>query len=69
MKLGPVGAGFGAVVTAFLYGGQACAVEITDVNSFFLLVARMQCFRESDDPTFITVVNHDCKALILSKKN
>ena len=28
----------------------------------------MQCFRESDVETFITVVNNDYEALILSKK-
>ena len=28
----------------------------------------MQCFRESDLETFITVVNYDYEALILSKK-
>ena len=29
----------------------------------------MHCFRQSGEETFIIVVNYDCKALILSKKN
>ena len=44
-------------------------MQCTDVNGCFLQVAKIRCFRQSGEETFITVVNYDSETWILSKKN